>query len=80
MGQGALAILAFLPEAEREEVIRFNLPRVREYGVYDEVYLRTEVERVQATGLRRPHHRPARRHGRRRRCRSCDREAAPWPR
>ena len=39
VGQGALAILAFLPEAEREEVIRFNLSRVREYGVFDEVYL-----------------------------------------
>lgn len=50
VGQGALAILAFLPEAEREEVIRFNLPRVREYGVYDEVYLRTEIERVRQQG------------------------------
>jgi len=50
VGQGALSILAFLPEAEREEVIRFNLSRVREYGVYDEVYLRTEIERVRQTG------------------------------
>lgn len=50
VGQGALAILAFLPEAEREEVIRFNLSRVREYGVYDEVYLRTEIEKVRAQG------------------------------
>ncbi|MEY4416369.1 MAG: hypothetical protein RIQ53_3662 [Pseudomonadota bacterium] len=50
VGQGALAILAFLPEAEREEVIRFNLARVREYGVYDEVYLRTEIERTRAQG------------------------------
>jgi len=50
VGQGALAILAFLPEAEREEVIRFNLSRVREYGVYDEVYLRTEIERVRQQG------------------------------
>jgi DNA-binding IclR family transcriptional regulator len=50
VGQGALAILAFLPEAEREEVIRFNLSRVREYGVYDEVYLRTEIERVRLQG------------------------------
>ena len=46
VGQGAMAILAFLPEAEREEVIRFNLSRVREYGVFDEVYLRTEIEQV----------------------------------
>ena len=50
MGQGSLAILAFLPESEREEVIRYNLPRVREYGVYDEVYLRTEIERVRQLG------------------------------
>ena len=50
VGQGALAILAFLPEAEREEVIRFNLSRVREYGVYDEVYLRTEIEKVRQQG------------------------------
>lgn len=51
VGQGALAILAFLPEEEREEVIRFNLARVREYGVYDEVYLRTEIERVRQAGF-----------------------------
>lgn len=51
VGQGALAILAFLPEAEREEVIRFNLARLREYGVYDEVYLRTEIERVRQSGF-----------------------------
>jgi DNA-binding IclR family transcriptional regulator len=52
VGQGSLAILAFLPEAEREEVIRFNLARLRDYGVYDEVYLRTEIERVRQQGLR----------------------------
>jgi DNA-binding IclR family transcriptional regulator len=46
----ALAILAFLPEQEREEVIRYNVPRLREFGVYDEVYLRTEIERVRETG------------------------------
>ncbi len=50
VGQGALAILAFLPEQEREEVIRYNVPRLREFGVYDEVYLRTEIERVRETG------------------------------
>ncbi|MFT2588540.1 IclR family transcriptional regulator, partial [Escherichia coli] len=50
VGQGALAILAFLPEEEREEVIRYNVPRLREFGVYDEVYLRTEIERVRETG------------------------------
>jgi DNA-binding IclR family transcriptional regulator len=50
VGQGSLAILAFLPEAEREEVIRYNLPRVREFGVFDEVYLRTEIDRVRQLG------------------------------
>jgi len=50
VGQGSLAILAFLPEAEREEIIRFNVPRVRGYGVLDEVYLRTEIERVRQLG------------------------------
>ena len=50
MGQGSLAILAFLPEAEREEVIRFNLPRLRELGMFDEVYLRTEIDNVRALG------------------------------
>jgi DNA-binding IclR family transcriptional regulator len=50
IGQGSLAILALLPEAEREEVIRFNLPRVREFGVLDEVYLRTEIDRVRQHG------------------------------
>jgi DNA-binding IclR family transcriptional regulator len=50
VGQGSLAILAFLPEAEREEIIRFNVPRLRSYGVLDEVYLRTEVERVRQLG------------------------------
>jgi DNA-binding IclR family transcriptional regulator len=50
VGQGSLAILAFLPEAEREEVIRFNVPRVRELGTFDEVYLRTEIDRVRSQG------------------------------
>ena len=50
VGQGSLAILAFLPEAEREEIIHFNVPRLRGYGVLDEVYLRTEIERVRQLG------------------------------
>jgi DNA-binding IclR family transcriptional regulator len=50
VGQGSLAILAFQPEAEREEIIRFNVPRLRTYGVLDEVYLRTEIERVRKLG------------------------------
>ena len=51
VGQGSMAILAFLPEAEREEVIRFNLPRVRELGMFDEVYLRTEMAQVREQGF-----------------------------
>ena len=51
VGQGSLAILAFLPEAERDEVIRFNVPRVRELGMFDEVYVRTEIERVRELGF-----------------------------
>ncbi|CDY79597.1 Transcriptional regulator, IclR family [Caballeronia glathei] len=50
VGQGSLAILAFLPEAEREEVIRFNLPRMRDYQMVDEVYLRTEIARTRELG------------------------------
>ena len=51
MGQGSLAILAFLPDAEREEVIRFNLPRIRDLGMFDEVYLRTEIDQVRELGF-----------------------------
>lgn len=50
VGQGSLAILAFQPEEEREEIIHFNVPRLRNYGVLDEVYLRTEIERVRRLG------------------------------
>ncbi len=50
VGQGSLAILAFLPEEERETVIRYNLPRLRDFHLYDEVFLRSEVEQVRALG------------------------------
>lgn len=50
VGQGSLAILAFLSEEEREEVIRFNLPRMQGVGILDEVYLRTEIARVRGLG------------------------------
>jgi DNA-binding IclR family transcriptional regulator len=50
VGQGSLAILAFLPEEEREEIIRYNVPRLRAYGVLDEVYLRAEIERTRSLG------------------------------
>ncbi len=50
IGQGSISILAFLPEEEREEVIRFNLPRMHGLGFLDEVYLRTEIARVRDLG------------------------------
>lgn len=50
LGQGAMVILAFLPEAERDVVLQFNLPRLREYGETDEVSLRTEIERIRQCG------------------------------
>jgi DNA-binding IclR family transcriptional regulator len=50
LGQGAMAILAHLPGAERDEVMRHNLPRLRQLGAFDEVYLRTEAARVLGQG------------------------------
>lgn len=50
VGQGGLVILAHLPEPEYEEVLRYNLLRLRHYNVYDEVYLRTEVNRARELG------------------------------
>jgi DNA-binding IclR family transcriptional regulator len=51
VGQGALVILAHLPEAEREEVMRFNVPRIQHMGALDEVFLRTEAARARAQGF-----------------------------
>jgi len=52
VGQGALVILAHLPEAEQEEVMRFNVPRIQHMGggALDEVFLRTEAARARAQG------------------------------
>ncbi|HYF57250.1 MAG TPA: IclR family transcriptional regulator [Salinarimonas sp.] len=50
VGQGPLVLLAHLPPEERDEVIRFNVPRLVDLGVYDEVYLRTEIDKVLAQG------------------------------
>jgi DNA-binding IclR family transcriptional regulator len=50
VGQAALVILANLPDTEYEEVLRHNLPRIRHYNVYDEVYLRTEVKKARELG------------------------------
>ncbi|MGY2189744.1 IclR family transcriptional regulator [Pseudomonas sp. MAG733B] len=50
VGQGSLAILAFLPEEERDTVIHYNLPRLKDFHLYDEVFLRSEVENVRKLG------------------------------
>jgi DNA-binding IclR family transcriptional regulator len=52
IGQGSMAILAHLPEAEREEVIGHNSPRLAGMGMamVDGVYLRTEVTKVLRQG------------------------------
>ena len=50
VGQGALTILAHLPAAEQDEVMRFNVPRIRHMGSLDEVFLRTEAAKARAQG------------------------------
>lgn len=51
VGQGSMVILAFLPVDEREEVIRFNLPRLIDLGPIDEVFLRTEIDKARRRGF-----------------------------
>lgn len=50
LGQGSLAILAYLPEAEREAVIRFNIPRLLDRGLLDEAALRIALARAREQG------------------------------
>ena len=50
IGQGAMAILAHLSAPEQDEIIRYNLPRMRDYAGIDEAYLRTEIARVRTRG------------------------------
>lgn len=50
VGQGSSAILAFLPPAEQDEVIRHNLPRIEEFGGLDEGGLRAELGSVRRQG------------------------------
>ncbi|MBK8529975.1 MAG: IclR family transcriptional regulator [Rubrivivax sp.] len=50
IGQGSMAILAHLPEAERDEVMRYNVPRIRQLAALDEVHLRSEVAKVRGQG------------------------------
>jgi DNA-binding IclR family transcriptional regulator len=51
IGQGAMAILAHLTPGEQDEVIRYNLPRMRDYAGLDEAFLRAEMARVRARGF-----------------------------
>jgi DNA-binding IclR family transcriptional regulator len=50
IGQGSLAMLAHLPDAEREAVIRFNMPRLLDRGFIDEPALRCAIEAARAQG------------------------------
>lgn len=50
IGQGAVAILAFLPAAEQDEIVRHNLPRILAMSGPDEASLRAEVARVRRDG------------------------------
>ncbi|WP_246523078.1 IclR family transcriptional regulator [Neoroseomonas eburnea] len=51
IGQGSVAILAFLPPAEQDEIIRHNLPRMRDFGGPDEASLRAELAQVRRDGF-----------------------------
>jgi DNA-binding IclR family transcriptional regulator len=51
IGQGSLAILSYLPEGERETIIRFNVPRLLDRGSFDEVGLRMQIENVRKKGF-----------------------------
>jgi DNA-binding IclR family transcriptional regulator len=64
VGQGSLAILAFLPEEERDTVIHYNLPRLKDFHLYDEVFLRSEIENVRKLGYAGAQHRRVAGHGR----------------
>ncbi len=44
LGQGGLVLLANLPPAEREEVLRFNIPRLHHLGFVDEISMRVGIK------------------------------------
>ena len=50
IGQGSLAMLAHLPDDEREAVIRFNMPRLLDRGFLDEAALRSAIVTARAQG------------------------------
>lgn len=55
VGQGAMAILAHLPETEREEVLRYNVPRLNGAGTLDGVFMRAEIQRTRQQGFSATH-------------------------
>ncbi|MFT0544991.1 IclR family transcriptional regulator [Allopusillimonas ginsengisoli] len=50
MGQAGAIILALVPQTEREEVIRFNVPRLLHLGYFDEISLRAAIEKAAENG------------------------------
>lgn len=50
IGQGSTAILAFLPPAEQDEIISHNLPRMRQFGVFDEASVRALLAEIRTEG------------------------------
>jgi DNA-binding IclR family transcriptional regulator len=50
LGQGSLVMLAHLPEAERDAVIRFNIPRLLDRGFLDEAALRSALDKARQQG------------------------------
>lgn len=44
LGQAGLILLARLPPAEREEAIRFNIPRLHHLGFVDEISMRVRIK------------------------------------
>jgi DNA-binding IclR family transcriptional regulator len=51
IGQGSTAILAHLPEAEREAVIRFNMPRLLDRSHLDETSFRLVLVKAREQGF-----------------------------
>lgn len=49
-GQGPLAILAFLPENEQDEVINRNISHLRQVTIWDEASLRVRLKEVRKLG------------------------------
>ncbi|MFA4914621.1 MAG: IclR family transcriptional regulator [Burkholderiaceae bacterium] len=50
LGQAGVMLLAELPQAEREEIMRYNVPRLSHLNFIDEISLRVEVDRALALG------------------------------